>query len=108
MTYKQFKMSCDKLKKFMKEQEKLDAVIKVISPTSTGVVEFGNEFIDDYSRVVEIGLNDQCNWFAWFVFDNDFGKKKMEIRIDGKKYIIENEQIFYDVCVKPLPPTKSK
>jgi hypothetical protein len=48
MEYKDFLKASNALKKFMNEQDELDNVIKVISPSSTGVVEFGNSFIDDY------------------------------------------------------------
>lgn len=45
MTYEQFLEASLNLQEFIKEQDKLDAVIKVISPTSTGVCEFGGKFL---------------------------------------------------------------
>lgn len=45
MEYKDFYYASHNLKEFIKEQDKLDAVLKVISPSSTGVCEFGNKFI---------------------------------------------------------------
>ena len=100
MKYEQFLEASNKLKKFIKEQEKLNDVLKVISPTSTGVVEFGSEFIDDYIQVVEIALGDDYNWFSWFVFENDFGAKKLKVIVEGKEYIILGEQQFFNVCIK--------
>lgn len=100
MEYKQFLEASNKLKKFIKEQEKLNDVLKVISPTSTGVVEFGNEFIDDFIQVVEIALGDDYNWFSWFVFENDFGNKKLKVKVDEKEYVILGEQQFFNVCIK--------
>lgn len=99
MEYKDFLKASNALKEFMNEQDKLDDVIKVISPSSTGVVEFGNSFIDDYIRVVEIALDDKSEWFSWFVFENNFGESKMIVTVDGKEYKISNEQEFYDVCI---------
>lgn len=101
MEYKDFYYASHNLKEFIKEQYKLDAVLKVVSPSSTGVCEFGNKFIDDYIKVVEIALGDECNWFSWFVFENDFGKKKMKVKVDGKEYKICDEKQFFDVCIKP-------
>jgi hypothetical protein len=100
MKYKDFYNASDNLKAFIKEQDKLDAVIKVISPTSTGVVEFGNKFIDDYIKVVEIALGDEYNWFSWFVFENDFGKNNMEVQVNGEEYKISDEKQFFDICIK--------
>jgi hypothetical protein len=99
MEYEDFLKASDALKKFMNEQDELNNVIKVISPSSTGVVEFGNLFIDNYIRVVELVLGDKYEWFSWFVFDNDFGRKGMVVTVDGKEYKISNEQEFYDVCI---------
>ena len=99
MEYEDFLKASNALKKFMNEQDELDNVIKVISPSSTGVVEFGNSFIDDYIRVVEIALEDKYEWFSWFVFDNDFGENEMVVTVEGKEYKISNEQEFYDVCI---------
>lgn len=100
MEFKQFLEASNKLKKFIKEQEKLNDVLKIISPTSTGVVEFGGEFIDDYIQVVEIALGDDYNWFSWFVFENDFGSEKLTVKVDGKEYTILDEQQFFNVCIK--------
>ena len=84
----------------MDEQKKLDDVIKVISPSSTGVAEFGSKFIDDYITVVEIALKDEWNSFSWFVFDNEFGKKKLQAIVNGKKRKICNERDFFRYCIK--------
>ena len=43
----------------------------------------------------------ECNWFSWFVFENDFGKKKMKVKVDCKEYKICDEKQFFDVCIKP-------
>lgn len=101
MTFQQFKLASDNLKKFMAEQDKLDAVLKVINPTSTGVCEFGNKFIDDYISVVEIALGDDEGWFSWFVFENEFGKKKMKVSKKNIPYIIKNESdLYYRILAK--------
>ena len=99
MEYKDFLKASNALKEFMNEQDKLDNVIKVISPSSTGVVEFGNQFMEDYIRVVEIALDDKYEWFSWFVFENNFGENKLIVAVEGKEYRICDEQEFYDVCI---------
>lgn len=100
MTYDEFKKSIDSLREFMEDQKALDDVIKVISPTSTGVVEFGNKFIDDYIRVIEIALGDEYNSVSWFVFENDFGEKGYTITVEGKEFTIRNEKDFFEVQKK--------
>jgi len=99
MEYKDFYEAIQSLKDFFKEQDNLDAVLKVISPTSTGVCEFGNKFIDDYIRILEIALGDTNQWVSWFVFENDFGNKRLEVRVNDIEYEISNEREFFDVCI---------
>lgn len=100
MEFKDFLTAINNLRAFFKEQEKLNNVLKVISPTSTGVCEFGNKFIDDYIKVLEIALGDEENWVSWFVFDNQFGEKKFQVKIKDKVYEIYNELMFYNVCIQ--------
>ena len=96
MTFEQFHEANENLKAYFLEQDKLDAVLKVISPTSTGVCEFGSKFIDDYIKVVEIALCDEDNWYSWFVFDNDFGREKLRACIKNEWFEIETARQFYD------------
>ena len=97
MTLKQFKKTIKELKLFMDEQEKLNDVIKVISPSSTGVVEFGNRFIDKYIDVIEIALfgTNSSDWVSWFVFENDFGKNELNVKINNRTFTITDEESFY-------------
>ncbi len=96
----QFIKAIENLKKFLKEREKLQDVLKVISPTSTGVVEIGGEFIDDYIDVMKIAFNDQYNHIDWFVFENDFGENEFDVTIDNKETKITNSEVFYRVFLK--------
>lgn len=100
MEYKEFYTACDSLKEFINAQAKLCDVMKIISPASTGGCEFGNKFIDDYITVVGIALNDNANWFSWFVFENEFGKNEMKIIVNKEEYIISDEKQFFDICIQ--------
>jgi len=96
MTYEQFHKAIQNLKRFMDKQDKLKAVLQVISPSGTGVVEFGNQFIDDYIDVVEQALGHEYDLVSWFIFDNEFGQKNMVVTLDGKKYVIASVRDIYD------------
>ncbi len=99
MTYNEFYKSIIELKNFIKEQNKLQDIIEIISPTSTGVVEFGGKFIDSYINIIEIALGDNSKWVSWFVFENNFGKENLEVIIEGKSFKISNEKCFYNICI---------
>lgn len=96
ITYEQFHKDIQNLKRFKDEQDKLKAVLQVISPTSTGIVEFGNQFIDDYIDVVEQALGHEYGLVFWFIFDNEFGQKNMVVTLDGKEYVIASIRDIYD------------
>ena len=100
MTYKEFLQANNSLKAFFEEQKKLDKALRVISPSGTSVVEFGNDFVDAYISVVECALGDENNFFSWFVFENDFGAKKHKVKIKGKEYAICSDIEFFNVSIE--------
>lgn len=101
LTYEEFLEAMNNLRDFLEERDKLDNVLKILSPTSTGVIEFGSKFIDDYIAVLEKALGDTDNWVSWFVFDNEFGKNCYSITLDDVNiYPICNEYDFYSLLKK--------
>ena len=100
MEFADFLKAINGLKNFFNEQEKLKNVLDIISPSNTGVVEFGNWFVDDYIKLLEYAMSDEDEWINWFIFENDFGKKHMMCIIDKIEYIISNEETFYNAVFK--------
>jgi hypothetical protein len=97
MTYENFHEAIQNLKRFMNdEQNKLKSVLQVISPSGTGVVEFGNQFIDDYIDLLEQALGHEYGLVSWFIFDNEFGQKNMIVTLDCKEYVISSIRDIYD------------
>lgn len=98
MTIEEFESSINNLKEFMKEREKLNDLLNVLSPSGTCVCEIGGKFIDDYISLVERSINDKDKSVSWFVFDNDFGSRKLTIGLEGVgEYVISDEKILYEV-----------
>lgn len=98
MTYEEFQSSMDNLKEFMKELDKLNDVLNVLSPSGTCVCEIGHKFIDDYISLVERSINDTSNSVSWYIYDNDFGSREFRIGLEGQgEFIISNEKILYEV-----------
>ncbi len=95
MNLAQFERAVEKLQAHFKEREKLGELLRFISPSGTNIVEFGSEFIDTYIWAVELALNDECNWFAWFVFENNFGAKGLKVGINGKLTKITDAKTLY-------------
>lgn len=81
----------------MSDQNQLSDVIRVIAPTSTGVVEFGSEFIDDYINVLSDAVGDEEGWISWFVFENEFGSAGLSASINGEKRTITNARELWAI-----------
>lgn len=103
MTYEKFHIAINALKAFLEERKKLEAAIKVISPTSTGVVELGGQFIEDYIAVLEIAMGDKEGWIDWYIWENKMGENGHRIISDGKEYKIRNDKDMYNF-LQMLPP----
>lgn len=55
-------------------------------------------------KLVNDAFYDNCDesWFSWFVYENDFGKKKLSAWVDEKEYVISSPSNFYDFVEKWL------
>jgi hypothetical protein len=42
------------------------------------------------------------NWIDWYIYENDYGRKGMEVILNKKKYPIHNAEDFYTVLQKWL------
>ena len=102
LTVREFEKAINSLQEFFNEQKKLDAVLKVISPSGTGICEFGNHFVDRYIHLLSLAVNDQSDWVSWYVFENDFGRKKLSVKVNGKNHIIEDAKTFYNLCIDQM------
>ena len=64
------------IQEFSNDQDKLQAGLKILSPSNSGIIEFGSKFIDQYIQTLSDVLDDDCQFISWYVFENDFGKKR--------------------------------
>jgi hypothetical protein len=102
MEYKDFYNACQNLKDYFKEQEKLNTVLNSLHPSSTVFSEFGNKFIFDYVKVVELAVGDELNYFSWFVFENEFGKNELVLNVNDFNFKICNEEQFFEYIIKNM------
>jgi hypothetical protein len=81
MTKEQFATKIEEIRRFSKEIDILNTHLQAIAPGA--VCEFGGFFLDDYIRVLLELVGDDSGWISWYVFDNEFGKRKLEAGYDG-------------------------
>ena len=64
------------IQEFSNDQDKLQDGLKILIPSNSGIIEFGSKFIDQYIQTLSDVLGDDWNFISWYVFENDFGKKR--------------------------------
>lgn len=98
MKFKEFNQAMQNLQAFLEERKKLTAALDVISPTSTGVVEFGGKFMDDYISLLAIEMKDTtCKWIEWYCWECNFGANPLLMTIKNKPHTINSVQKLYDL-----------
>ena len=65
------------IQEFSNDQDKLQAGLKILIPSNSGIIEFGSKFIDQYIQTLSDVLNCENDEVEWYVFENGFGKKRL-------------------------------
>lgn len=73
---------------FKGELNSLNDNISAIAPGA--VCDIGGHFLDSYIALLSESVGDDDNWIDWFVWENGFGKKKLQAGYDGKEKKICN------------------
>ena len=80
---------------FMNE---LDSLNEHISAIAQGAVcDIGGHFLDSYIALLSESVGDDDNWVDWFVWENDFGKKKLKAGYDGKEKKVCNVDQLWEL-----------
>lgn len=86
------KYGLDAIQKFHNDQITLDKGLRILSPSGTNVIEFGSELESSFIKILSEVLDDNSNWIDWYIYDNDFGMKKLTAGYDGKLKIINTPE----------------
>lgn len=99
MEYSDFASAMKALKKFyVTDLGRLNDIEKILQSDGPIYFDFGHEFIDEYIKVLSNAVGDESEWINWWVFENDFGKKKLKIRdLNEKMKTIPTIKALYDI-----------
>lgn len=73
------------IQEFSNDQDKLQEGLKILSPSNSGIIEFGSKFIDQYIQTLSDVLDDDCQFISWYVFVANFGKKRFTAKASSWK-----------------------
>ena len=81
--------------KFNSELDSINGHISAIAPGA--VCDIGGHFLDSYIALLSESVGDDNNWVDWFVWEDDFGKKKLKAGYDGKEKKICNVDKLWEL-----------
>jgi hypothetical protein len=97
-----------KLKKFVYYMEALDKHMQNISNTNEVLekvlfkgsfvnITIDNVLVEHYMEMLADGVGDTSDdWIGWFVYENDFGRGKLEAgNIGGKTMVVDTAEKLY-------------
>lgn len=94
MTRKQLDKKLNNVKSFLREKQELErGLICLVGNTK---VIFWELLMDDYIRYIQKEAGDKNDVIFWYIFDNDFGRKKQEfdgLKIDNTRKLLNYIQM---------------
>lgn len=76
------------LKEYLDDQRKLSRMV------GDGIPTFGNALVENYIEALSIAAGDEAmpgrdTWLYWYIWDNDFGKRKLTVKVNGKEIVVD-------------------
>ena len=93
--FEEFEILLKPIKSYLEYYDKCNGAIGVLCSSSYATIDLGSSLLDSYIELVNKYIEDECDWIGWFVFENDFGKKKYTCTFLDKNYVIKNEKDLY-------------
>lgn len=92
MTAQELDKRLQPIKDYLKQNKKVEELLEMLASGSFVAVDFGSGLLCAYMDAIsrELGDFSEDTWLDWFVWDNDFGKKKFEAVVGGKGIIVKN------------------
>ncbi len=107
LTFEQFDFHINSIKSQYQKELKISNCLTELDMFSDHVYLSISEYlIDNYISLIETTMNDPDNddsgsWIKWFIYENDFGNKKMSVtcgKYKDKK--VKNNKDIYNVIVE--------
>jgi len=103
MTYEEFVIAFEPINVFNKEFETAHNALSALCPSSFPTLDLGGHLLDAYISLLSTMVDDTINdWVAWYVWENDCGKKGFEVswtdnNLKEIKFKVNNLKDLWDV-----------
>lgn len=96
LTYEQFLGFSQILQSIEQKQNAIKYVLQLIDPEGEYFIGVINREIDEMVKLVDSLIDVECQWFSWFVFEDDFGKNGLECGYKDELYPICDERDMFE------------
>jgi hypothetical protein len=87
------------IKKHQEKNREAGKALSVFAPSSFIIVEIGDELLAAYINLVEEKMGSQSGWIDWFIYENNWGKKKYEAGFKDRLKPIETIIDLYNLIM---------
>lgn len=99
MNYKQFKKAVSIIEDFYKEKETINENMKNLI-VDDFYITVGDRSISTFISLLEDMVNDKGEWLQWFIYENEFGKKCLEmVNKEGTIHKIKTVKDLWKYCL---------
>lgn len=92
MTPKKLDELLEPIKNYLDKCREASKALEIFAPSSFICVDFASDLLNAYINAIsrEIGDYSKDTWLEWFIWENDFGNKKLSITVAGEEIVIKN------------------
>lgn len=100
MTRNELDKHLDVIKQFHKRRREAEmALVKLCSDYSVSI-DIADHLEDAYVTAISQLANDNDRWIHWYIYDNDFGRKRLQAMLNDKMTPINNTKQLLTVILK--------
>jgi hypothetical protein len=107
LTKEGFTFHMEKIKDYLDDVDRIQKAISSVS-FNEFTLNLGYDMLDGYIEALMLLMEDQNEWIPWFVFENDFGKNKLVLPLQGKGVALKNHNQLYELIKKENKERSSK
>ena len=96
MTAKELDERLQPIKDYLQQCKEASKILEIFASGSFVAVDFGSQLLHAYIDAIsrELGDTGEDTWLDWFIWENEFGKKKYDAVVDGKTYVVKNTAVL--------------
>ena len=98
LTREEFKECMQKIQESFKQVDKF--VNDIAKYFDSYIFELGYELVNDQINILEIAMKDSNYWIDWFIYENEWGKRQLEVGYNNKTRKIKNVTDLYELLLQ--------